>query len=170
MSPMAKNLTTFSQGDYVVYPLQGVGRIDKIEERVFKGETLLYYVVKLETSDDMIIHIPVTKIDDLGVRPVVTAEVAQDALNNMNKNIAASPSDWKERYNMNLDLIKSGSVTDIALVVARLYHRSKNKELPVQERKLFDNAQKLLIDEISSSMGKSKKEIEQLILVQLESD
>jgi CarD family transcriptional regulator len=147
-----------------------VGRIDKIEERVFKGETLLYYVVKLETSDDMIIHIPVTKIDDLGVRPVVTAEVAQDALNNMNKNIAASPSDWKERYNMNLDLIKSGSVTDIALVVARLYHRSKNKELPVQERKLFDNAQKLLIDEISSSMGKSKKEIEQLILVQLESD
>ena len=58
---------------------------------------------------------------------------------------------------MNLDLIKSGSVTDIAMVVARLYHRSKNKELPVQERKLFDNAQKLLIDEIFLLHGKIKK-------------
>ncbi|MDC7220373.1 MAG: CarD family transcriptional regulator [Spirochaetales bacterium] len=167
---MAKKTTTFSEGDYVVYPLQGVGKIDKIEERVFKGEKLLYYVVNLETSDDMIVHIPVTKVDDLGVRPVVTAQVAKKALEDMNKNITASPSDWKERYNMNLDLIKSGAVTDIALVVARLYHRSKNKELPVQERKLFDNAQKLLIDEISSSMGKSKKEVEQLILCQLEAD
>jgi CarD family transcriptional regulator len=167
---MAKKITTFSEGDYVVYPLQGVGKIDKIEERVFKGEKLLYYVVKLKTSDDMIVHIPVTKVDDLGVRPVVSAQEAQKALDNMNKNITAAPSDWKERYNMNLDLIKSGSVTDIALVVARLYHRSKNKELPVQERKLFDNAQKLLIDEVSSSMGKGKKEVEQLILCQLEAD
>lgn len=168
---MAKNdITTFNEGDYVVYPLQGVGKIEKIEERVFKGKNLLYYVVKLETSDDMIVHIPVKKVDDLGVRPVVAAEVALKALEDMNKNVAPSPSDWKERYNMNLDLIKSGSVEDIALVVTRLYHRSKNKELPVQERKLFDNAKKLLIDETSSSMGKTKKEMEQLILCYLEED
>lgn len=167
---MAKKTTTFSQGDYVVYPLQGVGKIEKIEERMFKGKNILYYRVQLETSDDMIVHIPVDRVEDLGVRPVVTQAVAQDALENMNKNVAASPSDWKERYNMNLDLIKSGSVTDIAQVVARLYHRSKNKELPVQERKLFDNAQKLLIDELASSLGQSKKEVEQKILVQLETD
>ena len=76
----------------------------------------LYYVVNLETSDDMIVHIPVTKVDDLGVRPVVSPAVAQKALDEINKNVTTSPSDWKERYNMNLDLIKSGSVTDIALL------------------------------------------------------
>jgi len=43
---------------------------------------------------------------------------------------------------MNLDLLKKGSVSDIASIVRCLYHRSKVKELPIQERKLSDKMQK----------------------------
>jgi len=73
------------------------------------------------------------------------------------------------RYQMNLDLLKSGSVMDIATVVRTLYHRSKIKELPILERKLFDSALKLLVDEISYSLGKEKEEVENLIFSKLES-
>ena len=71
---------------------------------------------------------------------------------------------------MNLDLLKSGSVIDIATVVRTLYHRSKVKELPIQERKLFDNALKILVDEISFSLDKSKVDVEDLIFNSLESN
>ena len=71
---------------------------------------------------------------------------------------------------MNLDLLKSGSVLDIATVVRTLYHRSKIKELPILERKLFDDALKILVDETSFSLDMTKEEVEQLIFSKLEID
>lgn len=70
---------------------------------------------------------------------------------------------------MNLDLLKKGSVMDIASVVRSLYHRSKIKELPILERKLYDSARNLLQDEIASSLGKTKDEVDELIRAKLES-
>jgi CarD family transcriptional regulator len=71
---------------------------------------------------------------------------------------------------MNLDLLKKGSVIDIATIVRSLYHRSKIKELPILERKLYDSALKLLEDEISFSLGKNKEEVEALIFARLEAN
>jgi CarD family transcriptional regulator len=77
-------------------------------------------------------------------------------------------SDWKLRYQMNLDLLKKGSVMDIATIVRSLYHRSKVKDLPIQERKLYDSAKKLFIDEVSFSLDMPVKEVEALIHSKLE--
>ena len=71
---------------------------------------------------------------------------------------------------MNLDLLKSGSVLDSAVVVRSLYHRSKVKELPILERKIFDTALKLLIDEIASSLDKDTDEAEEMIFSRLEAE
>jgi CarD family transcriptional regulator len=67
-----------------------------------------------------------------------------------------------------MDLLKKGSITDIATIVRSLYHRSKVKELPIQERKLYDTALKLLEDEISCSLRKPKEEVENMIFTRLE--
>jgi CarD family transcriptional regulator len=72
------------------------------------------------------------------------------------------------RYQMNLDLLKKGSIRDIACIVRSLYHRSKVKELPILERKLYDSALKLLEDEVSISLRKSKDEVESMIFARLE--
>ena len=69
---------------------------------------------------------------------------------------------------MNLDLLKKRTVKDIATIVRCLYNRSKVKELPILERKLYDSAKKLLEDEISFALGKSSKEIEAAIHTKLE--
>jgi len=94
---------------------------------------------------------------------------AEKALVFISEEYAPIPSDWKLRYQMNLDLLKKGSVLDIASVVRSLYHRSKIKELPILERKLYDSALNLLQDEISFSLGKGKDEIAELIRARLES-
>ena len=58
-------------------------------------------------------------------------------------------------------------VLDIATIVRSLYHRSKIKELPILERKLYDSALKLLIDEISFSLEKTKDDVEELVFAKL---
>jgi CarD family transcriptional regulator len=159
---------SFQVNQKVVYPSQGVGIIISIEEKDFKNEKILYYVIYLEVSD-MTIMVPVEKAEGLGIRSIVPKEEAQRALELIGEDYEPIPSDWKLRYQMNLDLLKKGSITDIAMIVRSLYHRSKVKELPILERKLYDSALKLLEDEITYSLHKNREEVENLIFTRLES-
>ncbi len=161
-----KRTIPFKEGEQVVYPLQGVGEIQSIEEREFKGEQVPYYIIYLEVSD-MTVMVPVDKAEELGIRAIVPPKEAKRALKLIGEEFDPVPADWKVRYQMNLDLLKQGSVTDIATVVRTLYHRSRVKELPILERKLFDSALKLLVDEISFSLKKQKDEVEVMIFDRL---
>lgn len=151
----------------VVYPSQGVGKVVEIFDRQMKDQTVSYYKIYIEASD-MIVMVPIDKTEELGIRQIVSPEEADEALNLLSEDFEPITSDWKLRYQMNLDLLKKGTVKDIAAIVRCLYNRSKVKELPILERKLYDSAKKLLEDEISFALGKTEKEIETIIHTKLE--
>ena len=159
--------TKFKVNQKVVYPSQGVGVVTEIFEKKFKEEMNLYYKIYIEASD-MIVMVPVAKAEELGIRQIVSKKEAEEALELLSAEFEPITSDWKLRYQMNLDLLKKGTVKDIATIVRCLYNRSKVKELPILERKLYDSAKKLLEDEISFALGKSSKEIEATIHTKLE--
>jgi len=158
---------SFQVDQKVVYPSQGVGVIKSIIQKKFKESKIPYYVIYLEVTD-MTIMVPVDKALELGIRPTVSRDEAMKALELISEDYEPIPSDWKMRYQMNLELLKKGSIRDIASIVRSLYHRSKVKELPILERKLYDSALKLLEDEVSISLRKSKDEVENMIFSRLE--
>jgi len=158
----------FALKQWVVYPSQGVGFIEKIEEKMFKGASVPYYVINLDGSD-MTVMVPVDKAETLGIRAIVPAKEADRALDFMREDFEPNTNDWKLRYQQNLELLKKGTILDIAAIVRSLYHRSRVKELPIMERKLYDTAYKILEDEISCSLKKSKEDIDKIIIRNLES-
>ena len=158
---------SFGVKERVVYPGQGVGEIIEISEKKFKDAMLIYYVIYFEESD-MTVLVPAVKADELGIRTIVSADEAQNALTFLSEKFDPIPSDWKMRYQMNLDLFKKGSILDNASIVRSLYHRSKIKELPIQERKLYDSAYRIFHDELSYALQKTKSEIETMIHSYLE--
>jgi CarD family transcriptional regulator len=158
----------FQINQKIVYPSQGVGVVTAVQDKVFKSQKSPSYMIYLDVSD-MTNMVPVNKAEELGIRPIVHKDEALKALELIGEEYEPIPSDWKLRYQMNLDLLKRGSVMDIATIVRSLYHRSKVKELPILERKLYDSALKLLEDEISFSLKKPKDEVETLIFTRLES-
>jgi CarD family transcriptional regulator len=159
----------FKLNEKIVYPSQGVGVITSIEQREFKGEKIRYYVIYIEVTD-MTVLVPVEKAVELGLRAIVEAAEAERALEVIAEDFEPNPSDWKLRYQMNMDLLRKGTVTDIAAIVRSLYHRSKIKELPIMERKLYESALKLFEDELSYSLHKTKEEIEGMIFQKLEKE
>ena len=167
MKPEIPKETAFSINQQVVYPLQGVGKIVSIKERLFKNTPVLYYIIYLAVTD-MTIMVPVNKAKELGIRAVASKETSLAALQFLSEEYEPVTIDWKMRYQMNLDLLKSGGIMDFAMVVRALYHRSKIKELPILERKLFDEGLSILVDETSFSLEMSKGEAEQLIFSKLE--
>jgi len=151
----------------VVYPSQGVGVIKSIVNKKFKDSKIPYYIIYLEVTD-MTIMVPVDKAVELGIRSTVSRDEANKALDLLSEDYDPIPTDWKMRYQMNLELLKKGSIRDIASIVRSLYDRSKVKELPIQERKLYDSAMRLLEDEISISLKKPKEDVQSMILARLE--
>lgn len=159
--------TKFEINQKIVYPSQGVGVVTEHFNKTFRGEDLPYYKIYIESSD-MIVMVPVDKAEGLGIRAIVSADEAQKALDLLSDDFEPITSDWKLRYQMNLDLLKKGSIADIATIVRCLYNRSKIKELPILERKLYDSAKKLLAEEASIALEREEKEIESVIHTKLE--
>jgi CarD family transcriptional regulator len=158
---------SFQVDQKVVYPSQGVGIIEAIVQKKFQDAKIPYYVIYIEVTD-MTIMVPVDKAVELGIRSTVSRDEAAKALELISDEYDPIPSDWKMRYQMNLDLLKKGSIRDITSIVRSLYHRSKVKELPILERKLYDSALRLLVDEASISLRKTKEEVESMIFSRLE--
>jgi CarD family transcriptional regulator len=76
--------------------------------------------------------------------------------------------DWKSRYQQNFEKIKSGSIMNVAEVVRNLFHRNKVKELSIMEKKLYENAYRLLVDEISYVKDLDKENVQSLVIQGLE--
>ena len=161
--------TTFKVSQQIVYPIHGVGKITEIQKREFNGKPTPYYIIYIAASD-MTIMIPVDKAEDRGIRAIVPKQEALDALTMIEGEAESVPPDWKMRYEMNRQHLLRGSIADIGRVVQTLYHRSKIKELPILERKLYDSAIKLLVDELSISLEKTSDEIETILFERLETE
>ena len=157
----------YSLGDKVVYPVHGVGVIDSIEDKTVLGEKRSYYVIKLAISD-MTVMIPTNKSEDLGLRLVVSDRYANRALKIIGSETTEMEEDWKARYQQNFEKIKSGSILNVAEVVRNLFHRNKVKELSIMEKKLYENAYRLLVDEISYVKGLEREKVQNLVAQGLE--
>ncbi|MCK4924135.1 MAG: CarD family transcriptional regulator [Spirochaetes bacterium] len=157
----------YSLGDKVVYPVHGVGVIDSIEDKTVLGEKRSYYVIKLAISD-MTVMIPTNKSEDLGLRLVVSDRYANRALKIIGSETTEMEEDWKARYQQNFEKIKSGSILNVAEVVRNLFHRNKVKELSIMEKKLYENAYRLLVDEISYVKDLEREKVQNLVAQGLE--
>ncbi|WP_162510868.1 CarD family transcriptional regulator [Treponema endosymbiont of Eucomonympha sp.] len=164
---MKEETLAFALGQRVVYPSQGVGKIFRIADRQFEGKTLTYYDIYFE-EEDMNIMVPAERAEELGVRCIVPPDEAQQALDMMSEDCEPITSDWKLRYQTNYDLLRKGSVADVATIVRCLYHRSKVKELPLLERKLYESAKSVMSDEIGCALDIPPKEVEKMIHARLE--
>ena len=157
----------YEVGAKVVYPVHGVGIISSIEDKTVLGEKRSYYIIKLAISD-MTVMIPINKSEQLGLRLVVSDRDVQKALKLIKSEVTAMDEDWKTRYQHNFEKIKSGSILDVAEVVRNLFHRNKIKELSIMEKKLYENAYRLLIDEIAYVKDIQKEKVQNIVSEKLE--
>ena len=144
----------FKIGDKIVYPNQGVGIVDDIEEKEFNGEMKIYYKMHL-IYNPMTLMLPVSIAESSNVRLVSDFKIIESTLNNLNNLIIKGERlkkfDFKERKEMNLSKIKSGSLVDCLQVICNLTELKSQQVLNASDREMLRSTKKILIDEISES-------------------
>ena len=71
----------FNIGDKIVYPGQGIGVVDCIEEMEFKGERQNYYKIDIVNST-MKLKLPVSRVEFTNIRLISNSKEVDTDLNN----------------------------------------------------------------------------------------
>lgn len=152
----------FNIGDRIVYPMHGAGIIEGIEERDVGGTIEEYYIIKL-TMGDMKVMIPVSNVDLVGIREVISEDEVSKVLEVLKGKTSKMSSNWNRRYRANMEKIKSGSIFEVAEVVRNLSLRDREKGLSTGERKMLENARQILCSELVLAQDMAEEQVEAIV-------
>jgi CarD family transcriptional regulator len=157
-------MPTFNVGDKAVYPAHGVGVIRDIEAANIDGTALKLYVLKI-LDNGMTIKVPVDNADAIGMREIIPREAVEKVYDVLRDR--SSPADkqtWNRRYRDYMSKIKTGDPLEVAAVLRDLALLKTEKQLSFGERKMYDQAQSLIVQELAVAKDVDetiiKKEIE----------
>ena len=157
-----KKTERFKVGDYLVYPMHGVGQIVSVSRQNILGKSKSYYMMEIE-SNKMKVMVPVENAAKIGVRSIINRRQVTKVINLLKKNEVDTEEDWKVRYQNNMNKIKSGDIYSVAEVCRNLYKRARDRELSLMERRLYESAYKLISTEIALSKNVSLEEAGNMI-------
>lgn len=139
---------TFQVGEKVVYPNHGVGTIENISTRSFGARDERFYLLRF-SCNSMTVMVPFSHVDEVGLRKITKATEISRVLTYLATGSCKSSSDWKIRFKVNSDKMRTGALLEIAEVFKSLLIIQADKPLSFREKKMLDRARQMLISEVS---------------------
>ena len=158
----SKNLLEFKIGDKVVYPNHGVGIIEDITCHNISGSDKTFYCLKILATESTVM-VPVDNTGMVGLRKVLSRKNFNRVLDLLKGQKVDILDDWKGRYQINSELMRSGEIDKVAEVLRGLTYLSHQKSLSYRERKMLDKAKFLIVSELAEATNLPLTKIEDQI-------
>lgn len=137
----------FNIGDKIAYTVHGAGIIVDIQEKEFLGISESYYILQLPI-DEMTISIPVSECEKNRIRPIINKEQGEKVLEILKSDCTEMSANWGKRYRDNLEIFKTGDIFEIADIVRNLSILHNRKGLSASEKKMLNNAKRVMASEL----------------------
>ena len=157
----------FKVGDKVVYPNHGIGLIEGANEFEVAGEKISFFTIRILASNSTV-KIPSNNAENVGLRNLVTKPQIKEVYAYLRGQDLAEYDDWKERFKINSDLMRTGKIEDMAVVLKSLYFVGLDKPLSFREKRMYDRSLELIASEIAEVRKTVDRNIEQKLLHALE--
>lgn len=149
----------------VVYPAQGVGRVESITSQKVGDVTSDFYVVRILNNDGTLL-VPVKNAANVGLRTICDSDYGSSVLQSMQdwtdfKGYAGQ--NWNRRYREYSEKLKTGKLEDVAYVLKELILISQDKDLSFGERRLLEQAMSLITMELACALKRDQVDIQEEI-------
>ncbi|HBE94046.1 MAG TPA: CarD family transcriptional regulator [Desulfovibrio sp.] len=151
----------FQINQLVVYPSQGVGRVERIESQIIGGVKAEFYIVRI-LSNNVTLMVPVKNAVNVGLRPVCSLRTGQtifESLRDRSEFTGYTGQNWNRRYREYSEKLKSGDLADVAYVLKELFLIGRDKELSFGERRLLEQAMNLVSMELAYAVNRGQEDI-----------
>ena len=150
-------------GDKIIYPNQGLGVIEAIREDSYNGEMFKIFHLRI-IANNTLVQVPSATATEIGIRRPMPEVAIKKIFQYMRNGAVDITMDWKGRYKEHLNLMKSGTLLDMAMVLKSLYYLSLIKPLSFREKKMMEKAKELIVSEISEAVASPCAKIEEKLL------
>lgn len=151
--------------DLVVYPAQGVGKINRIDSKSMAGTSCDFYRVCIQNSNITLI-VPVKNAQNVGLRRLVSKDKASrilEALKNGTDKPVFVGQNWNRRFRDYIDKMKSPDLKVVAGVLHELLVIGRRKDLSFGERRLKEQAMSLVAGELSEVLGIKEEDLKKAL-------
>ncbi len=166
----AEKSEMFKKGDFVVYPVHGVGLVLGIEEttvpalnKTMKPESVKLYKISFE-NDRMTLKVPVTKAELSGLRRLSSKDRMKEAMATLQGRSRVRRVMWSRRAQEYESKINSGDPVAIAEVLRDLHRGTEQPEQSYSERQIYQSALDRLARELAAiekiDQGKAAEKLE----------
>ncbi|HEY0202614.1 MAG TPA: CarD family transcriptional regulator [Acetobacteraceae bacterium] len=145
----------FVEGDYVVYPTHGVGKVERIATEEIAGHKLELIHITFE-ENRMTLRVPVAKARTAGLRKLATRKLFDDALALLKGRARIKRTMWSRRAQEYEAKINSGDPMAIAEVVRDLHRNAGQPDQSFSERQIYEAAMDRLAAEMAALDGTDK--------------
>ncbi|MDR1913665.1 MAG: CarD family transcriptional regulator [Clostridiales bacterium] len=152
----------FSIGDKIVYPMYGAGVIEDLEQREIDGFRQMFYVMRIPVGN-LKIMIAAGNAEHLGIRGIYGKEEMLRIIQSVSQKPVDMPDNWNQRYKANMEKIKSGKLTEVALVFRNLLLRERERGLSSAEKKMMNIAKQIIVSELILSHDTDKSHAEEIL-------
>jgi CarD family transcriptional regulator len=153
----------FSVGDKVIHPGLGAGQITGVEERELLETADRYYVIEIPSAGSTV-YVPVSRIDDLGLRPAMSRAKLSRVLTALKDTPGELPDDPKERREHVEEKLKPAHPMLIAELVRDLTWLRHVDHLTKKDQDLLSRGRDFLAGEIAlvrdSDIAAAEREID----------
>lgn len=152
----------FAQDQLVVYPAQGVGKVERIESQMIGGVEAEFYIVRI-LSNSVTLMVPIKNAENVGLRALCSAEKGREileALADRSDFTGYTGQNWNRRYREYSEKLKSGELADVSYVLKELLLIGKDKELSFGERRLLEQAMGLITLELAYAMEREQSDVQ----------
>jgi CarD family transcriptional regulator len=139
----------FGEGDYVVYPTHGVGKVERIVQEEIAGHKLELIHITFE-ENRMTLRVPVAKARSAGLRKLATRKLFDDALGVLKGRARIKRTMWSRRAQEYEAKINSGDPIAIAEVVRDLHRNAGQPDQSFSERQIYEAAMDRLSSELAA--------------------
>jgi CarD family transcriptional regulator len=161
-------MDTFKVGDRVIYPNQGLGVIEDVQDQAYDGEKFRIYCLRIKANNTLVM-VPAASAEEMGIRKLINERTVKQIFDYLRKGAIEVSMNWKGRYKEHVNLMKSGTIFDMVAVLKSLYYLSLIKPLSFREKKMMEKAKELIISEISAASSLGIPQIERKITLTLAS-
>ncbi len=137
-----------SVGDKIVYPRHGVGRIVGIEDLNLVEGFERYYVIEIP-NQHLIVRVPIRKMEELGVRLVMSHEKLLSVLETLGSEPHLLSDDYRERQDWVRERLETGGPVRVAEIVRDLTWHEQHARLTKVDTALLARGRDFLSAEIA---------------------
>jgi len=155
-------MNSFKVGDRIIYPNQGLGVIEDIQQEAFDGQSFRILHLRIIANNTLVL-VPSSSAEEIGIRKLISERAVKEIFNYMKNGEVEVSMNWKGRYKEHANLMKSGTILDMVSVMKSLYYLSLIKPLSFREKKMMEKARELVVTEISTAASLPFSQIERKI-------